>query len=282
MDNKIIDPRSSLRLAADHKRIEFRYTGISLQTPEHVRFRYQLQGFDNGWIDANTTRTASYSSVSPGAYTFRVLSSSNGAWNQTGASFSFVVVPPFYNTWWFSLLCIGTVITVATGGYQRKIRNIRARAEIASIERTRIAQEIHDTLLQGVSGASMQLAPLSGAIANETLRLRFNSALNEMQRYMAETRRALRDLSAPDIWGLGNPSDRRWSGPYRIDTALPSLLQDPVKSRALHTNKAGYCTHRSGSNPQCGEALICFGTQGSCDVSRNDSGTAGRRQRARF
>ena len=81
-----------------------------------MRFRYKLQGLDREWVEAGDRRTAYYSHLPPGRYTFTVTgANSDGVWNQTGASLAVTVVPPFWRTWWFTGLAGLSVIAVAVG-----------------------------------------------------------------------------------------------------------------------------------------------------------------------
>ncbi|MCU1260185.1 MAG: putative periplasmic ligand-binding sensor domain [Bryobacterales bacterium] len=198
VDDKIIDPSSGARLPPDFKRIDFRYTGINLRAPEYVGFRYRLEGFDKNWVDANTNRYVSYTRLRPGTYRFRVLAASNGVWNEPGAAFSFEVLRPFYGTWWFCLTCVAVLASIMAAAHRWRVQNMKTRIEVTSIERMRIAREIHDTLLQGISGASLLLCPMSSKIPDGDTRARFDDVLNGMQRCMTETRIALWDLREPD------------------------------------------------------------------------------------
>ena len=96
-----------LRIAPGRGTFEIGYTSLSFVNPEHVRFRYRLDGLDDDWIDARNRRTAYYSHVPPGQYTFTVIAAnSDGVWNTTGSSLQVVVLPPFYRTWWFVTLML--------------------------------------------------------------------------------------------------------------------------------------------------------------------------------
>ena len=96
-----------LRIAPGRGTFEIGYTSLSFVNPEHVRFRYRLDGLDDDWIDARNRRTAYYSHVPPGRYTFTVIAAnSDGVWNTTGSSLQVVVLPPFYRTWWFVTLML--------------------------------------------------------------------------------------------------------------------------------------------------------------------------------
>jgi signal transduction histidine kinase/CheY-like chemotaxis protein/ligand-binding sensor domain-containing protein len=92
----------AVKMSAGARRLAIEYTALSYVQPTRVRFRYQLQGHDEGWIDADTRRTAFYSNLRPGAYRFRVIASNeNGVWNEVGASLAIVQRPFFHQTWWF-------------------------------------------------------------------------------------------------------------------------------------------------------------------------------------
>ena len=96
---------SALRVAAGHVHFEFDYAGLSFVAPQKVRYRYMLEGFDHGWTEAGARRTAYYTNIPPGKYTFRVQAANNdGLWNTTGAALSFELRPHFYQT--LVVLCV--------------------------------------------------------------------------------------------------------------------------------------------------------------------------------
>ena len=108
--------------------LEFHYTALSLISPERVRFRYQLEGFDNEWVDAGTRRVAYFTNLPPGSYRFRVVACNNdGVWNLAGASFSFELTPRFYQAAWFYLLCGLAAVMAGAAAYRWRMRGLRAR-----------------------------------------------------------------------------------------------------------------------------------------------------------
>jgi hypothetical protein len=151
-----------VRIPAPHQRIILKFVGLSLSTPARVRFKFRLDGFDPGWSEPTAAREAMYTNLDSGSYRFRVIASnSDGVWNGSESALEFKVQPMFWQTWWFrltSILMIGLVILtffrLRVLGLTKQM-NIRFEERLA--ERTRIAQELHDTLLQGVLSASMQL-----------------------------------------------------------------------------------------------------------------------------
>jgi len=104
VDGKPLDRTSTSRVVLPPRTesLGFRYTASSFLVPKRVKFRYRLEGFDREWVEAGTERTARYTRVPPGDYTFRVVAcNDDGLWNETGASLSFGLLPRFWQTWWF-------------------------------------------------------------------------------------------------------------------------------------------------------------------------------------
>ena len=134
---------------------------------ENIRFRYKL-GADADWVDAGA-RQVTYGTLPPGSYRFQVIGSgSGGVWNEDGAVFAFQIVPVFYNTWWFRAVVLATIAAAIIVTHRFRVRRLtrqmQLRFEERLDERTRIAQDLHDTLLQGTLAASLHVQ-----LANEAL-----------------------------------------------------------------------------------------------------------------
>jgi ligand-binding sensor domain-containing protein/tRNA A-37 threonylcarbamoyl transferase component Bud32 len=98
---------SPLILKPGRKRLEFKFTGLSYITPGQVKFKCQLVGYDDLWIEHGSRRTVSYTNIEPGDYTFRVKACNNdGVWNETSANFYFTLNAFFWQTWWFQALVV--------------------------------------------------------------------------------------------------------------------------------------------------------------------------------
>ena len=152
----------ALQLPKGTTSLRIDYTALSLSIPERVRFRYRLEGVDRGWQEAGTRREAYYTNLGPGSYRFQVIAANNdGIWNEEGAVLDFKILPLFYQTNWFILLCLAAAGYLAWLIYKWRVRTIKSRLhmqfEERLSERSRIAQDLHDTLLQGFVSASMQL-----------------------------------------------------------------------------------------------------------------------------
>jgi signal transduction histidine kinase/ligand-binding sensor domain-containing protein len=146
-----------LTLPALTRDVQIDYTATELAVPQHVRFRYRLDGRDQDWVDAGQRRQAFYTDLPPGTYRFHVAANndSNG-WKEVPATLDFFVKPAFYQTGLFMVLVVATLALVlwllfAWRIAQAKIQ-MRAIVEERHAERERIARELHDTFLQAVHG----------------------------------------------------------------------------------------------------------------------------------
>jgi signal transduction histidine kinase len=152
-DEKTYDANNGVRLHPRVRNLAIDYTALSLVAPEKVRFRYKLEGQNRNWHEVVNDREVQYTNLGPGNYRFRVVACNNsGVWNEEGASLDFVIPPMWYQTKWFYVLCAATFLALLWGAYQFRVRQLayqfNMRLEERVGERTRIARDLHDTLLQ--------------------------------------------------------------------------------------------------------------------------------------
>jgi predicted Ser/Thr protein kinase len=150
IDKAHYSPVETPLVAPGRGEIEIQYAGLSFLEPEKVRFKYRLEGFDQGWVAAGSRRVAYYTNIPPGAYRFRVAAANNdGVWNEEGASFSFELKPHFYQaTWFWAIGGLGTVF-VALAAHRVRIRRLALRErQLAALvaDRTRELQEANGKL----------------------------------------------------------------------------------------------------------------------------------------
>jgi ligand-binding sensor domain-containing protein/signal transduction histidine kinase len=199
-----------ITLAPNQRNLEIAYTGISFINSGQVKFRYKLEGLDGDWNEVGTRRTAYYSYLPPGEYTFHVTAANrDGVWNTEGARIRVRVFPPFYRTYWFLLSCVALVGLLVWTGYRWRVRSVRARLafqfEERLRERTLIAQDLHDTLLQGFLSASMQLHVADGKLpADSPAKPLVRRVLELMGQVNEEGRNALRGLRSSNGHGSLN------------------------------------------------------------------------------
>jgi signal transduction histidine kinase len=204
-DGKEVDSGQTVRLEPLTRDLEVDYTALSLAEPRKVRFRYKLEGFDSDWRDAGTRRQAFYTNLRPRAYRFRVLACNNdGAWNESGATLDFDLLPAFYQTQWFRLACVLVLIILAWVAYRLRVwqvtTHLRERFEERLKERTRIAQELHDSLIQDVMGISLQIEVTDELLpADFPAKQSLARALRLSKSAMEAGRRALNDLRSTPL-----------------------------------------------------------------------------------
>ena len=212
VDQPLSRGNSRLRVPAGHVHFEFDYAGLSFVAPQKVRYRYMLAGVDHAWIDAGARRTAYYTNIPPGKYTFRVQAANNdGVWNVAGSAFSFELEPHFYQTAWFYALLLAAIAAIILLLMRLRLRHAEGEFRAVLGERSRIAREIHDTLAQGYVGVSAQLELLA-----ELLRL---GKLDEAAKHLDLTRRYVREGLAEarqSIWELRTQDSRETTLPVRL------------------------------------------------------------------
>jgi ligand-binding sensor domain-containing protein len=157
-------------IPSGHTRYTFDFAGLSLMAPSKVLYRYRLDGLDHNWSPETTRRSATYTNLPPGKYTFRVQAANNdGVWNDIGATAVFRIQPPLYRRWWFLLLVFLALVLLGTALYRLRLRRLQRGFDAVLAERNRIAREIHDTLAQDFVGVSLQLDLVSHLLAQQSV-----------------------------------------------------------------------------------------------------------------
>ncbi|HKD82430.1 MAG TPA: two-component regulator propeller domain-containing protein [Candidatus Angelobacter sp.] len=204
LDQHEIAPRNGFGIPAGARSLEIGYTALSLAVPEKTRFRVKLEPFDKEWVDSGSRRRAFYTNLAPGNYRFRVIACNNdGLWNETGAAWSFTVTPAFYQKTWFFALCAGTAVLMLWGLYLFRIRQLQAHHQILIeervAERTRVAQELHDTLLQSIAGLSLHVGGLSKIVTSQEVRERLESLRVQIDNCLREARQSVWALRTQNV-----------------------------------------------------------------------------------
>jgi signal transduction histidine kinase/streptogramin lyase len=208
-DDRDLEASAGLRVPPNTRRLELQYAALSLTVPERVRFRYKLEGYDADWQGPASARSATYTNLPPRDYRFHVIACNNdGVWNEEGAALEFTILPAFYQTRAFLLLWVAAAGCLVWAGYRWRMRQVRSRLQLQFrerlAERTRIAQDLHDTLLQGVLSASMQLHVAVEHVPPESPdKPRLSRVLELMRGVIEEGRNAVRGLRS----STGNHGD---------------------------------------------------------------------------
>jgi len=203
--------------------LQIDYTGLSLTAPEKVHFKYKLEGQDSDWREVVSDREVQYSNLRPGLYRFRVIASNNsGVWNEQGDTLEFSVDPAYYQTTWFRALCAAGFLALLWAAYQMRVRQLQREfnmsLEARVSERTRIARELHDTLLQSLQALLFQYQAARNLFAAASPRAMqvLDATLDRTEQAIAEGRNAIQDIRSDIV-------DRN---------ALPELLTIAVNELA--------------------------------------------------
>ena len=199
-NNREMRVASTMLFPPGTRNLEIDYAGLSLAVPQQVRFRYRLEGFDKNWQEADTRRQAFYTNLQPGPYRFQVLAANNdGVWNETGSSLDFTIEPTFWQTALFKVFFLASLMLLAYLLYRLRVRSLQAalstRFEARLTERTRIAQELHDELLQSAMGVSLQIELVDNLVDKPAeAKAHLQKALALSRALMQKGRAVLREL----------------------------------------------------------------------------------------
>ena len=205
-DRNVLTAQAGMRVPALTRDLQIDYTALSFSVPQKVRFRYILEGHDTDWQYPGGRRQAFYTDLRPGTYRFRVIACNNdGIWNNDGAAVNFTVAAAWYQTNWFRLSCI-TVFAVALWAlYRLRLRQMtyqfNMRLEERVSERTRIARDLHDTLLQTFHGLLLRFQTVSQLLPArpEEAKQRLDGAIDQAAEAITEGRDAVQGLRSSTV-----------------------------------------------------------------------------------
>jgi len=145
VDDRNASASGNLVLPPGTKSLELDYVSLSYRTPEQIRYRYRLEGFDNSWVERNQRRNAQYTNLPPGQYRFQVSAAQRGSgWSPETASLNFEIQPRYYQRPWFLPLAGALLALFLYGLYRVRVSQLKAReAQLSRIvdDRTRALSE---------------------------------------------------------------------------------------------------------------------------------------------
>jgi signal transduction histidine kinase len=198
-DGRPLIAQPSMELPAGTRRLEIDYTVINLTSALKAHFRYRLEGFDPDWIESDTRRQV-YTNLPPRDYVFRV-STTDETGPGTESEWRFSIAPMFYQSPWFYAV-IAVALAAAFGlAWQIRLRKVRKQFALLLGERARIGREIHDTLLQGLVGVSLQCDSIAADLEADAgiRRDQFVRMRKQVQEYIREAHDAIWDLRSGKV-----------------------------------------------------------------------------------
>jgi len=227
-----------MHLPSDLRSLDIQFTALSFTTPEKIRFRYRLDGFDSDWVKAGTQRSVHYGRLLYGNYTFHVQAGTvNDAWSGYGSSFDFLISPPIWRAKWalgsYGLAAMGLVAATA-----RLVSNRRLRRRLASLaaqqaterERIRIAQDMHDEIGSKLTKISLMIERAKGDLdGQQTVAMRLDA--------IADTSRELLQSLDEIVWAVNPHNDTLEHLADYLGQYATEYLQNTAVECELHISR---------------------------------------------
>ena len=205
--NPVISYASKIVIPHNQNMFSLTFAALAYSSPRANRYRYMLQGLDTSWNEVGSDgRTVTYTSLSPGTYQFRAQGATvSSQWSDPGAELQIVILPPWWKTWWFLALCAAAALLFIWLVYYYRMRQIANQFEIrleASInERTRIARELHDTLLQSFNALLLRFQTAADLLSTRPVEAKhaLDSTIDQTAQALIEGRDAVQQLRSTSL-----------------------------------------------------------------------------------
>ena len=195
--HQAISATKTFTLTHSQNIFSFGFSSLSYAYPERNRYRYMLEGLEHQWNYTDSRRRfGTYTTLAPGEYVFRVQGSNNhGVWNEEGVSIRIRVLPPWWNTWWFRALWVAAVLALLWELYQLRLRQLARQFNMCLEERvgerTRIARDLHDTLLQSFHGVMLHFQTGINLLPEHPAEARTAEARKTLEKAMHQAKHAI-------------------------------------------------------------------------------------------
>jgi ligand-binding sensor domain-containing protein/signal transduction histidine kinase len=202
--SKSIGYTSALSLSHDKNVFSLEFSALSYFNPATNRYRYKLEGLDRQWHEVgNNQRLVTYTTLPTGMYTFHVQgATSRGAWSEPGLELALEILPPWWNTWWFRASCVAAFLPFLWALYQYRLHQIGQEFDVRTEERTRIARDLHDTLLQSFQGVLLSFHAVTYLLPNRPAEARqtLEGAIERARQAITEGRDAVEGLRSSTVF----------------------------------------------------------------------------------
>jgi signal transduction histidine kinase/ligand-binding sensor domain-containing protein len=256
-DLQLQGPADAL-VPAGTRTLQIAYSALELTSPQRLRFRYRLDGFDIGWNDAGTRRQAFYTNLPPRRYRFRVEAQIDGESQVDSATWGFTIQPMFYQTAWFYGASAAVLLLALWGAWRVRLRVVEHEFAMVLGERTRLSREIHDTLLQSLVGLTLQINKVARNVVASPA-----DAAQQLIRMRKQVEAHIRDART-SIWDLRSPM---------LETRdLPTALQE-LGERAASENAIAFSSSVVGQqrrvSPKVENHLLRIGQEAITNAVRH-------------
>jgi signal transduction histidine kinase/ligand-binding sensor domain-containing protein len=234
VDGRPIESGNQVRIPPGRRRVTFRYAGVNVSSPEAVRYRYRLDAVDTAWSEPTALREIDYTNVPPGQFRFQVIASNpDGVWSDQETAMTLEVEPAYFQTRWFQVATAVSLVLLAFALYRFRLQQLHRQfnvgLEARVNERTRIARELHDTLLQTLHGLMFQFQAVRNLMTrrpDEAVRS-LDDAITETEKALVESRDAIQGLRSDQI-AKGNLAELLKATSLELATSGIAKQEPPV------------------------------------------------------
>jgi len=183
-----------------------------------------LEGFDKDWVYTDASkRFVTYTNLDPGDYTFKVKASNNdGVWNETPTAVRLIITPPYWKTWWFTLLCVLTGACIVFAIFYLRLQKLRDIHRI----RNKIASDLHDDL-----GATLSSISIMSELANQQIKGQSPQASSLLEKIGSSSRNMIESVNDM-VWAINPKNDSFENIIKRMRTFAAEILS--AKDIAFH------------------------------------------------
>jgi signal transduction histidine kinase/ligand-binding sensor domain-containing protein len=206
VDGKAVPSETRVHIPAGRHRLAFQYSGVNVSTPDDVRYRYRLDNIDPSWSETTALREIDYTNIPPGQFRFHVMArNADGIWSGQETTMVFEVEPAYWQSRWFQAGSVLALLLLIFGVYRLRLRELQLQFEVALDarvnERTRIARELHDSLLQNLHGLLFRFQAARNMLPKRTEEAMeaFDGAIMRTEGAIAESRDTIKDLRSERV-----------------------------------------------------------------------------------
>ncbi|MDB5023320.1 MAG: hypothetical protein JWP78_1075 [Mucilaginibacter sp.] len=194
-----IEDTRGIKLDYNQNAVSFTFAALNYFHPEKNKYAYKLEPFDKEWIFTEGTKHfADYTNLNPGKYTFRVKASNNdGIWNQEGTSLKLTIAPPYWQTWWFKMLCMLLTGLISYAIWHNRMQKSLAIKGI----RNKIASDLHDDL-----GATLTSISIMSVLVHKEIKDQSPLASTLLEKIGSSSRNMI-DSMNDMIWAINPKND---------------------------------------------------------------------------
>jgi ligand-binding sensor domain-containing protein/two-component sensor histidine kinase len=218
------DETKEIKLSYRQNVFSFTFSALSYVHPEKNQFAYMLEGFDKDWVYTDASkRFVTYTNLDPGDYTFKVKASNNdGVWNETPTAVRLIITPPYWKTWWFTLLCVLTGACIVFAIFYLRLQKLRDIHRI----RNKIASDLHDDL-----GATLSSISIMSELANQQIKGQSPQASSLLEKIGSSSRNMIESVNDM-VWAINPKNDSFENIIKRMRTFAAEILS--AKDIAFH------------------------------------------------